>query len=89
MTGTWYFGMASPYIETFGIAKGAASKIYGVIASEPIINQSKGKGLKPKRIDGSITFKDVHFNYPSRPDIKVVCFFKLSFKQLLLCIFRY
>lgn len=67
----WYFGMASPFIETFGIAKGAASKIFAIIASEPTINASKGNGLKPDKIEGNIVLKDVHFHYPSRTDVKV------------------
>ncbi|KAF5272755.1 hypothetical protein FQA39_LY07782 [Lamprigera yunnana] len=72
LTGTWFFSMASPYIETFGIAKGAATKIFGVIASVPKINASKGKGARYKKVDGKITFKDVHFSYPSRPDTKIL-----------------
>ncbi|KAK5640086.1 hypothetical protein RI129_010897 [Pyrocoelia pectoralis] len=72
LTGTWFFGMASPFMETFGIAKGAATKIFGVIASEPVINASKGNGLKFKKMDGKITFKNVHFTYPSRTDLKIL-----------------
>ncbi|KAB0792508.1 hypothetical protein PPYR_14467 [Photinus pyralis] len=72
LTGTWFFGMASPFIETFGIAKGAAAKIFGVIASEPSINASKGNGMKFKKMEGKITFRSVHFTYPSRPDLKIL-----------------
>ncbi|KAK4872647.1 hypothetical protein RN001_014676 [Aquatica leii] len=72
LTGSWFFSMAAPYIETFGIAKGAASKIFGVISSEPIINLSKGNGARYKKVDGKITLKDVHFTYPSRPDVKIL-----------------
>lgn len=65
------FGMSSPYIEAFGIARGAATKIFGVIDNVPIINASKGRGSKPEKIRGDIKFSDVKFNYPSRPDVKV------------------
>lgn len=71
MTGSMNFGMASPYIETFGIAQAAAAKIYSVIDNIPVINQSKGKGEKPGKIDGNIVFQDVHFQYPSRPTVQV------------------
>ncbi|KAF5272756.1 hypothetical protein FQA39_LY07783 [Lamprigera yunnana] len=72
LTGTWFFSMASPYIEIFGIAKGAATKIFGVMASEPKINASKGNGAQYKMMEGKVTFKDVHFSYPSRPDTKIL-----------------
>ncbi|KAF2883638.1 hypothetical protein ILUMI_22510 [Ignelater luminosus] len=81
LTGTWYFGMASPYIEIFGIAKGAASKIFGIISSEPKINASKGNGIKPKKIDGNITFENVHFTYPSRSDVKILQGLNLTIKS--------
>ncbi|KAK4872649.1 hypothetical protein RN001_014678 [Aquatica leii] len=71
-TGTWYFSMVTPFIETFGMAKGAASKIFGVISSEPTINLSKGNGARYKKVNGKITLKDVHFTYPSRPDVKIL-----------------
>lgn len=71
MQGSMNFGMSSPYIEVFGIAKGAAAKIYSVIDNVPIINSCKNKGTKPFKIEGNILFKDVHFDYPSRRDVKV------------------
>lgn len=71
MTGSMNFGMASPYIETFGIAQAAAAKIYSVIDSIPVINQSKGKGERPDKIEGNIVLQDVHFQYPSRPTVQV------------------
>lgn len=71
MTGSMNFGMSSPYIEAFSVARGAAAKIFGVIDNKPVINASKGNGLEPAGIKGNISFKDVHFQYPSRPDVKV------------------
>lgn len=71
MSGTMNFGMASPYIETFSLAQAAAAKIYSVIDTIPIINQSKGVGEKPDKIEGNIVFQDVHFHYPSRATVPV------------------
>lgn len=65
------FGMASPYIETFTLAKAAAAKIYSVIESTPIINQSKGFGEIPDKIVGNIVFQDVYFYYPARGSVPV------------------
>lgn len=65
------FGMASPYIETFGIAQAAAGKIYSVIDNLPIINKSKTSGEIPDKVEGNITFQDVKFHYPSRATVQV------------------
>lgn len=71
MTGSMNFGISSPYIEAFGVARAAASKIYQIIDNIPIINLSKGKGEKLDKIQGNITFKNVEFQYPSRKEVPV------------------
>lgn len=71
MMGSMNFGMASPYIETFGVGRAAAAKVFSVIDNIPIINTSKGNGEKPEKIEGNIRFQDVHFHYPSRKAVKV------------------
>lgn len=84
MTGSMNFGMSSPYIEAFGMARGAAAKIFGVIDNQPVINASKGNGHKPSSIRGQISFKNVHFEYPSRPDVKVIeALNRLKFQNFL------
>ncbi|KAB0792584.1 hypothetical protein PPYR_14543 [Photinus pyralis] len=72
MQGSVNFGMSSPYIEQFGISKGAATKIFAVIDSAPVINAAKNVGLKPKEVKGDISFRKVHFEYPSRKGVKVL-----------------
>ncbi|KAK5639991.1 hypothetical protein RI129_010802 [Pyrocoelia pectoralis] len=72
MQGSMNFGMSSPYIEQFGISKGAATKIFAVIDNIPIINASKSTGLKPNAAKGDIKFRKVHFEYPSRKDVKIL-----------------
>lgn len=71
VTSSWYFGTAAPYLEVFNTARGAAIKIFNVIDSMPTINLSKGNGKSLRRVEGTITFKDVHFEYPSRPGVRV------------------
>lgn len=71
------FGMSTPFIEIFGIAKGAGAKIFSVIESKPKINPLADLGLKPNKVIGNIIFKDVSFNYPSRPDVPVSTYFIL------------
>lgn len=59
-------------MEVFSAAQGAAVKIFEVIESQPIINLSKGNGKSLKNVRGNISFKNVHFEYPSRPGVKVI-----------------
>ncbi|XP_055373170.1 ATP-dependent translocase ABCB1 [Condylostylus longicornis] len=72
MMGSMNLGVASPYIESFGVAKGAGAKIFQLIESIPKINPLLGKGEIPDKVIGNIEFRNVHFQYPSRPDVKVL-----------------
>lgn len=65
------FGTASPFIEAFGIAKAAGSKVFAVIERKSSIDSQSNEGLKPLELKGSINFKNVNFNYPSRTDVPV------------------
>lgn len=48
-------------------------KILPLFTSEqkPNIDSFSEEGFKPDYIKGDIEFKNIHFNYPSRPDVKV------------------
>ncbi|KAK9877111.1 hypothetical protein WA026_016856 [Henosepilachna vigintioctopunctata] len=72
LVASWNFSMGAPYLQIFGVACGAASKIFKVLDNEPIINASLKKGLKLKNIKGEIGFSNIHFCYPSRPDVKIL-----------------
>ncbi|CAH1967884.1 unnamed protein product [Acanthoscelides obtectus] len=74
---TWNFGMGTPFLETFGAAKGAAQKVFDVLDSEPIINKKTKNGRKPAKFKSNISFNNVYFSYPSRPDVKVLKGFNL------------
>lgn len=71
MTGSMNFGISSPYIEAFSVARAAATKVFQVIDNLPIINLSKGKGDTISKLRGNILFENVRFVYPSRPDVPV------------------
>lgn len=45
-----------------------------------VIDSSSDEGLKPSSVDGEITFQDVSFAYPTRPDIKVFNGMSLTIK---------
>lgn len=39
---------------------------------EPKIDSFSESGYKPEKITGNLEFENVFFNYPSRPDVKVL-----------------
>ena len=71
LMGAMNVGQATPYVEAFSIARGAAGMVYEIIERVPEIDSMSKEGKMPKERGGNITFKDVYFNYPSRNDVKV------------------
>ncbi len=49
----------------------------------PDIDNSSDLGLKPDSLTGDITFKNVHFCYPSRPDTKVSVEHRVEITELM------
>ncbi|EFA00893.1 ATP-dependent translocase ABCB1 [Tribolium castaneum] len=80
MTGSMNFGISSPYIEAFGVARAAASKVYQIIDNIPKINLSKGNGDKIDNLKGDIKFRNVRFVYPSRQDVPILLGLDLDIK---------
>ena len=70
--GAMNVGQASPYIEAFSMAKGAAAVIFSIIDREPPIDSFSEAGVRPAAVTGNIELRGVHFNYPSRPDVPVL-----------------
>ncbi|KAH9637265.1 hypothetical protein HF086_006909 [Spodoptera exigua] len=69
-----------PHFEVFAAARGAAASIYYLLEREPAIDSLSTQGVSPRRVVGNISFEDIHFNYPSRPDVKVLKGFSLHIK---------
>uniref|UniRef100_A0A8C5LGJ7 ATP-binding cassette, sub-family B member 1A n=1 Tax=Jaculus jaculus TaxID=51337 RepID=A0A8C5LGJ7_JACJA len=69
LIGAFSIGQASPNIEAFANARGAAYEIFRIIDNEPSIDSFSKKGHKPDNIKGNLEFKNVHFSYPSRKEI--------------------
>lgn len=61
-----------PHAETFAAARGAAATVFQLIEREPNIDSLSKSGVSPRRVIGEITLDDVHFSYPSRPDVKIL-----------------
>nr|ADV76539.1 ATP-binding cassette sub-family B member 3 [Trichoplusia ni] len=69
-----------PHAEVFAAARGAAASIFQLIDREPKIDSLNNSGLSPRRVIGDITIEDVHFSYPSRPEVKILNGFSLRIK---------
>ncbi|XP_049957122.1 ATP-dependent translocase ABCB1-like [Schistocerca serialis cubense] len=78
---SWMLGMASPFIEAFSIARGAAAKVYSVIDRESPINSMSEEGKRLLAVKGDLIFKDVHFEYPSRKGVKILRGLNLRMKS--------
>ncbi|KAL4222180.1 ABC transporter B member 11 [Mactra antiquata] len=70
--GAFSLGNAAPNVQSFSEARGAAYVVYRLIDLVPPIDSSSKGGERPQRFDGNITIRNLHFNYPSRPDVKVL-----------------
>lgn len=64
--------MCQPHLETFSAARGAARSLYRLLQRQSRINALDSTGIKPDKFRGDITFENLYFNYPSRPDVKVL-----------------
>uniref|UniRef100_A0A8C4KVD2 ATP binding cassette subfamily B member 1 n=1 Tax=Equus asinus asinus TaxID=83772 RepID=A0A8C4KVD2_EQUAS len=71
LIGAFSVGQASPSIEAFANARGAAYEIFKIIDNPSIDSYSKN-GHKPDNIKGNLEFRNVHFSYPSRNEVKIL-----------------
>eukprot|EP00079_Xenopus_tropicalis_P037616 XP_017951387.1 PREDICTED: multidrug resistance protein 1-like [Xenopus tropicalis] len=72
LIGTFSLGQAAPNLESIASARGAAFEVYKIIKQPRLIDSSSTEGHKPDRLMGNIEFKNIHFSYPSRPDIQIL-----------------
>ncbi|XP_076263945.1 ATP-dependent translocase ABCB1-like isoform X1 [Rhynchophorus ferrugineus] len=68
---SWNFGSAGPFLEVFGMARGAAFKVFQILNSEPVMHRHNNLGKRPVFVS-DIVFKNIGFRYPSRPDVQVL-----------------
>jgi ABC-type multidrug transport system fused ATPase/permease subunit len=69
LIGSISLAQLAPEMQAVNYACGAAAKLYETIDRIPGIDSSDFGGLKPKKVEGHITFENVKFNYPSRPNV--------------------
>jgi ATP-binding cassette subfamily B (MDR/TAP) protein 1 len=79
LVGSISLAQLAPEMEAVSNGRAAAAKLYETIDRVPDIDSSDPSGLKPEKIEGHITFENVKFNYPSRPNVPVVKDLSISF----------
>jgi ABC-type multidrug transport system fused ATPase/permease subunit len=72
MIGALRLGAALPNIGVILATKMAAGKLFRVIDAKPGLNSAATGGLRPASVSGRIELKNVHFAYPSRPEVPVL-----------------
>ncbi|XP_008937538.1 PREDICTED: multidrug resistance protein 1A-like [Merops nubicus] len=65
-------GQSTSFTPDYAQAKMSAAHLFMLFERVPSIDSYSEEGQKPKIFGGNITFKDVAFNYPTRPEIKVL-----------------
>ncbi|GBB85298.1 hypothetical protein RclHR1_11860005 [Rhizophagus clarus] len=80
MIGAFSIGNASPYFSDVAKALGSAKNLYTAIDRKSLIDvaSTTGKTLPSSELEGHIEFKNVSFNYPTRPDVQVLKNFTLK-----------
>uniref|UniRef100_A0A8B9SH53 ABC-type xenobiotic transporter n=1 Tax=Anas platyrhynchos TaxID=8839 RepID=A0A8B9SH53_ANAPL len=72
LVGAFSLGQAAPNLESVSNARGAAYEVYRIINKKRLIDSSSKEGYKPDKLIGEIEFRNIHFSYPSRPDVKIL-----------------
>ncbi|XP_008944124.1 PREDICTED: multidrug resistance protein 1-like [Merops nubicus] len=72
LIGAFSLGQAAPNLESIANARGAAYEVYKIISKKRLIDSSSKEGYKPDKLIGEIEFRNIHFSYPSRPDVEIL-----------------
>jgi ABC-type multidrug transport system fused ATPase/permease subunit len=65
-------GQASSFAPDYGKAKASAARLFALFDRVPPINSSSEAGEKLPDIQGAVELQGVRFQYPSRPDVRVL-----------------
>jgi ATP-binding cassette subfamily B (MDR/TAP) protein 1 len=71
-------GQSSSFAPDAAKASAAASSIYEIIDRKSPIDPEQEGGARPKMVEGNIEFKNVHFAYPTRPNVQIFKGFNLT-----------
>ncbi|KAG1751165.1 P-loop containing nucleoside triphosphate hydrolase protein [Suillus lakei] len=79
LIGSFSLALLAPEMQAITHGRGAAAKLYTTIEHVPAIDSADPSGLKPEKVIGEITFEDVTFDYPSRPDVPILKALSINF----------
>ncbi|XP_013845047.1 multidrug resistance protein 1 isoform X3 [Sus scrofa] len=79
--GAMAMGHVSSFAPDYAEAKVSAAHIIMIIEKTPLVDSYSTTGLKPNTMEGNLTFNEVMFNYPTRPDIPVLQGLSLEVKK--------
>ncbi|XP_022371091.1 phosphatidylcholine translocator ABCB4 isoform X3 [Enhydra lutris kenyoni] len=74
-------GHASSFAPDYAKAKLSAAHLFMLLERRPLIDSYSEEGLRPDTFEGNVTFNEVVFNYPTRPDIPVLQELSLEVKK--------
>ena len=72
LIGSFSMAMVQPELQKVAKAQGAAAKLFATIDRVPAIDSADPGGEKPAFVEGRISFENVRFHYPSRPNVPVL-----------------
>ncbi|KAF1748490.1 hypothetical protein GCK72_024957 [Caenorhabditis remanei] len=72
LLGAYFLGLISPHLMVLLNARVAAASIYKTIDRVPKIDPYASGGKKLDKVVGRVTFRNVHFRYPTRKEAKVL-----------------
>nr|XP_003921213.1 phosphatidylcholine translocator ABCB4 [Saimiri boliviensis boliviensis] len=74
-------GHASSFAPDYAKAKLSAAHLFMLFERQPLIDSYSEEGLKPDKFEGNVTFSEVMFNYPTRPNVPVLQGLSLEVKK--------
>ncbi|WWC92101.1 uncharacterized protein L201_007055 [Kwoniella dendrophila CBS 6074] len=72
LIGAFSMAMAAPELAAVAKARSAAAKLFTTIDRIPSIDSASPAGIKPETVHGEISFENVKFHYPSRPNVPIL-----------------
>ncbi|XP_075244761.1 ATP-dependent translocase ABCB1-like isoform X2 [Convolutriloba macropyga] len=72
LIGAMSIGNAFPGLNDIAMCKGAAAFLIAVNKRKPPIDCFDESGVKPSTVKGKISFRNINFWYPTRPDVQVL-----------------